>query len=978
MFINNRYRQLPDSNPQKDAADLQAIMGWGPYVTTTELEQFVLRNPQYCIIILSTVGKTFPTIPGRSYNPDARTPNGNLNPFDIYLLYLPTENHYGMITSSVEQFYKKYYNDRNLRFCTKCRTLHTTRQSCQCMGSRPKRKQKVKKCPNCNMRHQSNCNCGETRCRFCQAYITSEFDPNHRCLLMGNPYEERSKETKIWAFDIEAKLEEEIQSETIPHATLDDQHQYTTELIYYHQTLLLHQANYIYCKEIYTGETKEFDTTDCLQHFLQWALDYNEGNHRFFSFNGSGYDTRLIYEALCKMGVANNISLITRGLKMVQLQYQKCFFQDAMLHVPGSIRSLAKTICPSIVLKGFFPYRFNKLEHWDYIGSPPTLDWWDIPWICKSEEELQEFNEYYQSIQHITNWSLQQELKKYCQNDVDILVEIMRHTENTYKETFQYSDSPWFYATGPSYFHKMKLKSLAMEAEMPNPKNKDEFKEWLSKIDVQQHWVALISNEYNFARRALRGGRTEVKQLLLELTEEEWNQGYRIRYLDICSMYPSVQLDPELQYPTGVPEIHIWTDRYQVCGYHQSSESCSCTNPQPDRLLRIVEKPKPTKEELIHDPYWFGIVAATVKAPNNMVHPVLVTYCEYLNKCIATCESFEGVFTSVELREALISGYELIELHRFDRYHSGPSKWISTMKEQYVIKLQYSYNQLQPEQLNELIRDHAYYEMEDLIRDKAPQFTKNTAMKNAAKRVLNAQWGKHAQKMNMVETEIISESNTESMKTMFDNICEQNVYLKNAMALPHHHLFQYERNTKKVKLDLHSTYLPVAVFVTAYSRLKLWREMVKYGTRLLMCDTDSIVVLHKPGLYETPTGKGLGQWEIEDIDSKHGGIQKFVGLAPKTYSIKCRDGNESTKTKGISLRRNSENLVNYHVMSELMKRYLENGEQRIIKVPQQQFQYKMGKGIQSTIALKDLSIQPSHFKGILRNNYLFPFGYQDE
>ena len=89
--------------------------------------------------------------------------------------------------------------------------------------------------------------------------------------------------------------------------------------------------------------------------------------------------------------------------------------------------------------------------------------------------------------------------------------------------------------------------------------------------------------------------------------------------------------------------------------------------------------------------------------------------------------------------------------------------------------------------------------------------------------------------------------------------------------------------------------------------------MKKLGDRVLMNDTDSIVYIYDPELYNIPEGGLLGDWEVEDIDSKNGGIREFVGMGPKTYAIKCENGFTLTKAKGIRNSYAASNLSLIHI-----------------------------------------------------------------
>lgn len=66
----------------------------------------------------------------------------------------------------------------------------------------------------------------------------------------------------------------------------------------------------------------------------------------------------------------------------------------------------------------------------------------------------------------------------------------------------------------------------------------------------------MVDAEYNFARASLRGGRTEIRMNLVELTPEEISQGVRLMYQDVTSLYPAMQM--MMDFPLGYPKIHYY------------------------------------------------------------------------------------------------------------------------------------------------------------------------------------------------------------------------------------------------------------------------------------------------------------------------------------------------------------------------------------------------------------------------------------
>ena len=200
-------------------------------------------------------------------------------------------------------------------------------------------------------------------------------------------------------------------------------------------------------------------------------------------------------------------------------------------------------------------------------------------------------------------------------------------------------------------------------------------------------------------------------------------------------------------------------------------------------------------------------------------------------------------------------------------------------------------------------------------------------------------------------------------------------------------MYKYIENGPETSPNLHGGYLPAALFVPAYGRLQLWRELNKLGKRVLMNDTDSIIYVYDPEKYNIPQGSLLGEWEVEDIDTDHGGIDSFVGLGPKTYGISCKDGFEMVKAKGVSLNLATSKIVNFNSMKEIAESYLgrcfeEYGGSFValypkkLRVPQKTFDWNITDGMSTRLLMKDLKFDEDIVKGFLDGEgYLYPFGY---
>ena len=285
-----------------------------------------------------------------------------------------------------------------------------------------------------------------------------------------------------------------------------------------------------------------------------------------------------------------------------------------------------------------------------------------------------------------------------------------------------------------------------------------------------------------------------------------------------------------------------------------------------------------------------------------------------------------------------------------------------------------------PENIEDLINQYQEkYEIGDLIRKavREERFKNNPSLKQTAKIMINSMWGKHAQQAVLDETVILDfEEQQEEVKSFYSNLQSGTMVLKSFQTVGMDKAMIKSLGTQKKNPNFHNGYLPAALFVPAYGRLQLLEQLTKLGDRVLMNDTDSIVYRYDPELYNIPQGEMLGEWEVENIDKKNGGIRKFVGLCPKTYGVQCANGETLVKAKGLSLKLAHEKLVNFEVMEDMVKEYLENQKLSCVQVPQFGFTWRPMKGMFTMLTLKKFEFKPDEMKGVLVGSKLYPFGYQ--
>ena len=978
-----KYIHVREKKCALDALTLQRILGWEEEITFHQFWDFVEKFPTYKIVVMvAGIDRAFQKFKGVEFVDHKNT---------LYLIYDPIQNHFGA-TKSPAKFLER--NGPRMKWCEECDIGYTERKghTCSLGVVEPKKYVQSGPCLKCGFFGKHSCEL--ITCRFCSTiYKKGNFD--HRCILFKSEKEKQiqgniynlnlglhEKGTGIWVYDLESRMEivQTTQELITEFKTTDGIYEFENVASYdFKQTK--HVANMVVFQNVFTNDDPiVYFGEDCLDRFLAFMMNVNGGDNICIAHNAAGYDTRLIFDAASKYTSSIAMNPIMRGGKFMQLTINKdLIFRDSLLHVKGSLRNLAKEFSGSTpLLKGHFPHLFNSIENYSYFGPIPDKKYFDLSFIIKNEKDLEEFNEWYNSF--TGEWNFKKELESYCINDVKVLANIVKgYHEIAFQNTGQ---SPWFNATAPSFVHQVILLDCIKNLELPD-QSSDEYSETIQRLAREDFWAVLKPSEYWFARLALRGGRTEIRNVYHTVTPLEAIEGKTIAYQDICSQYPYQQVVHD--FPTGTPTIHVFDHKYHPCIQHQNSKTstCSCQNKLKDRFLDIIDCEQWTAEQILSDPDFFGIVCATLIPPKDLYHPVLVSWNEEANKSFASLRDEDHVeitITSVEFITALKKGYRLKKLFRYDRYKKSPSLWRDKILEFFIEKMINSRKAPEGEELEKMVHDYeqAFGIGDEIMKTiNENRWGKNPAKKQTAKIMMNSAWGKHAQRAIMPEAFIFNhETDTEQISDLFQNLSARVLQWQSSVALNETTYMYKVEKMDNASPDLHNGYLPAALFVPAYGRMQLWNELDKLGDRVLMNDTDSIVYVRDPAGYNIPEGGLLGQWELEDIDKKCGGIKTFVGIGPKTYAIQAWDGSTIVKAKGLSLNHATSKAINFETMQGMIQDYLEAGYAHKITVPQQTFTWSVENGMRTWKMLKDLKFNFDDLKGELRGSKLYPFGHE--
>ena len=242
-------------------------------------------------------------------------------------------------------------------------------------------------------------------------------------------------------------------------------------------------------------------------------------------------------------------------------------------------------------------------------------------------------------------------------------------------------------------------------------------------------------------RDAFYGGRTNATKLLYNFNDNECG-----RYVDICSLYPTVQYYQK--YPIGHPTKIFNPEKY--------------------------------------DKSWYGLIKCKVVPPKGLYHPVLpqrikvdsyeklvFTLCKACaetrnqNKCKHSDNkrSFIGTWTTDEVNKTLDIGYKVIrtyEVWHFDK--STDDLFKGYIRRFMKIKLEsnkYDFK-TEHEKANFKIK------IKESLNIDTEKFEFNAGLRSISKLCLNSLWGKFGERSNMSQTKYVTEV-SEFYKILLDD-----------------------------------------------------------------------------------------------------------------------------------------------------------------------------------------------------------------
>ena len=725
------------------------------------------------------------------------------------------------------------------------------------------------KCLKCGKRckkdHFPEHKCGEIWCGACETY---HFDENHRCCIKtldsyvivdGKRVYKDWKQT-IYAYDFESKFIENN----------------------------VHEVNLVVVSKLFSDEAPlQMKTID---EFVKFTLE--QKNTTFIAHNAKSYDGWMVHKHLIKHTNKRPTKLILAGNKIMYMKVKSIRFIDSINHVAQALETFPKTFGLTELKKGFFPYKFNTDENQRYVGLTPAIEYYSPDQM--STEKREEFFKWYDKQTGV--YDFQKELLEYCISDVKILKEAMEIYIKVAIET-----------DGLNPLQVSTIASDCMRVYRTNYMPKD-------SIGI------LKKDEYDFCKRGFFGGRTEVFKLYKKWTPQEVQNDIFGKYIDINSLYPTVQYFDDL--PCGIP-------RWEQC--------------DPS----VVDKRQYLEAN-------FGYHEVDISCPKGMVIPLLPE--KKNGKLIFDLAPKEkAVYTSVELLKAIEFGYTVDKIYKslvFDKSADLFKSYVSNF-----LKLKVESSGYDGEDIDTYIE--AYKNHCNVVLDKY-NIKPNKGMKLLAKIRLNSLWGKFGQRDDMRSNEYL---NPDKWFRLLNRHTKGELEIHNETLIDENCVYAQYTEKDSDHSSLLTTNVALAGFVTGQARLRLFKELVLLGDRVLYCDTDSIIYEYRKDEYNTTEGFLLGDWEAE-LKSP---MIEFSALGPKSYAYKCVNSEEdSVKCKGVTLNYANSKKFNFDTLKGLV-----HGETESISTSKMEFVKDKKKGEIRTVddVEKLLTFDRGNFKRVINDDF---------
>jgi hypothetical protein len=802
---------------------------------------------------------------------------------------------------------------------------------------------------------------------------------------------------------------------------------YTEKYIFFdyeaQQETGIHVPNLVVAHD-FKGNKYNFKTND---EFCEWLISNKHREYTAIAHYAKGYDSQFILQYMIKNTLKPYTIYNGTKLMLLEVPHIKLKIIDSHNFIAAPLATFPKTFGLKELKKGYFPHLFNTKENENYMGPLPNkkyycydtmksaarkefLEWYvgkiqenyifdmkkEILEYCDSDVDIlrrsclelrREFLDIanIDPFQYITLPSVCMAifrskylkdktigvhkpdlkdqyskssigwLKSFENDNIQYSLNIGEQKILKYKvDGFDASTNTVYQFHGcfwhgcPKCYHEDTInnvkKEIMSDLYQKTVERTEELKlagynviemwecEW-QKSSLYKKYKNITMTESLNPRNAYFGGRTEAFKL-----KAESNKNEKVRYIDVCSLYPTV----------------MFYDLYPIR--------------HPTKIFNPRD----------YDKNWFGLVSCKVLAPSNLYIPVLPSKVKkgnaekllfYLcqkcaetncSKCDHTTEekAITGTWTTVEVNVAMSKGYRVLDIYEVWHFESSTNIFKDYIRDFMKIKLEsspHSYNS--NEEYAADVKNRQGFEL-DLNKIKP-----NPVKRNLAKLAQNSLYGKFGQRVNMTQTEFVTDPCRFYEILLDDKLSDINTnFISDEMIqINYKYKDSFVENYNNINIF-------IAIYTTANARLRLFKKLTDLGEAVIYCDTDSIVY-NDDQMNTVKTGDLLGEWTDELGAGNF--MEKWLTTGPKSYYYKTNNDKECTKIKGFTLHHKNMEKLN----GEALEKLIEGEVEKVTVTNNQITRDKVTKQLVNKDETKTLSF--NFDKRIIVENYdTYPYGYQ--
>ena len=341
---------------------------------------------------------------------------------------------------------------------------------------------------------------------------------------------------------------------------------------------------------------------------------------------------------------------------------------------------------------------------------------------------------------------------------------------------------------------------------------------WECKLKNDKDFQKYYKNDWNREvveplnpRDGFYGGRTNATKLMYKFKEGECG-----RYVDFCSLYPTVQYYKK--YPIGHPEKIISPEKY--------------------------------------DTQWYGFIKCKILPPRGLYHPFLPQRikCEKAEKlmfplCISCAKTkqlkkcqhseseraFIGTWTTDEVNKAIEKGYRITKIYEVWHFeNSSDDLFKDYIKKFMKLKLESTKYNFKNDKEEMTFRN----KVKNTLDIDLGKLYENAGLRAIAKMCLNSLWGKFGQRNNMNQCKYVTDINEFYQVVLDDTIgnLNMNFIIDEMVQMSYTYKDQFVDNS-------YNTNIYVACFTTSSARLMLYEKLDYLNEQVLYFDTESIIYI---------------------------------------------------------------------------------------------------------------------------------------